>query len=138
MTIKEFITKVLNNRSNVQEKYSLGCVSDEQAKKIKEQYGIEIHGYERVIENFGVLHAMKHHGNEIQEQSRGQIAITIDDFEIIPEITSQPDLIEYEGKSKQNTDLLKYEKRKTNNYIYVEEKRDRKKELITKTFYKQR
>ena len=64
MTLKEFIKHVLGNPSNIQEKYPLGKITDEQAKKIQDQTGLDVHGYNRVIDNFGLQHIIKKHGNE--------------------------------------------------------------------------
>jgi hypothetical protein len=93
MGIKEFVKKVLENRSNNQEKYDLGEISDDEAEKIKEETNVDVKGFKRVLESFGILHAFKHHGQEKKETDRGQIPITAEDFEKVPEITSNPDEI---------------------------------------------
>jgi phage-Barnase-EndoU-ColicinE5/D-RelE like nuclease3 len=44
--------------------------------------------------SYGVNHAIKKHGNPKTEESRGQVAITEQDFELIPQIVANPDSIE--------------------------------------------
>jgi hypothetical protein len=138
MTLKEFIQKVLANPSNIQEKYSLGKISDLQAKEIKEKTGLDLSGYERTIENFGLYHAIKHHGNEKKEANRGQKAITPDDFEKIPDIVNKPDDIINLGASKRGGVLLQFIKKIGDIFIYDEEIRTKRKELTIKTMYKRK
>ena len=59
MGIKEFVKKVLENRSNNQKKYDLGEISDKEAEKIKKETNVNVKGFKRVLESFGVLHAFK-------------------------------------------------------------------------------
>ncbi len=138
MTLKDFIKKVLDNPSNIQEKYSLGEISDEQAKKIKEITGQDVRGYNRVIDNFGLQHIIKKHSNEKYEANRGQIHITKEDLEKIPEITNAPDDINLLSKSKRGGIVIQFIKRIGNLFFYNEEIRTGKKELAPKTMFKRK
>lgn len=100
--------------------------------------GFDLTGYERIIDKFGAIHAFVKHGNPKQEESRGQIAIIIEDFEKIPDITSNPDKIVCGEKNSHGKELIKYYKDYDCTYIYIEEKRDGKKVLATQTMYKKK
>lgn len=138
MNINDFILKILSNQSNIQEKYSLGKLSSEEIEAIKNKLDIDLTGYNRVIENFGIYHALKHHGNIRTENARGQIPINLEDFEKIPQITKEPDDIKNLGKSKRGGIVLQFIKRIGNLFFYDEEVRNAKKELATKSMYKRR
>ncbi|MDI1243817.1 MAG: hypothetical protein PSV24_00245 [Rhodoferax sp.] len=72
----------------------------ENAALILEKTGLDVRGYTRIIDNYGVRHTMKQHGNEVQEIKRGQIAVTWDDFSKIALITSEPDDIFLMAKTR--------------------------------------
>ncbi|MCF6241999.1 MAG: hypothetical protein L3J74_11710 [Bacteroidales bacterium] len=133
--IKEFVEKSLQERTNKQKKYKLNKVTDKQAKEIFELTGIDAKGYQWVIENFFLYHTLKEHGNIIQEQKRGQIAINNTDFEKIPDIIVNPDKITL-SKGKNSNIHLKIEKQLDELYFYIVEIRKGKKEIMGKTMYK--
>ena len=93
----EFLKRIFASKSNTPEKYDLGEVSEEHAKVITKETGVNVTGFRRIIENFGLFHAIKKHGSK-NEYKRGQIPITLKDFEKIPDITNHPDTIEAKGK----------------------------------------
>ena len=138
MNLKDFIKKVLANPSNVQEKYSLGKLTDEQVKQIKEKTGLDLNGYERIVDNFGLQHIIKQHGIPKEEANRGQIHVTPKDLEKIKEITSDPDEIQLLTKSKRGGVVIQFIKRIGNLFFYHEEIRTGKKELAAKTLFKRK
>ena len=42
-------------------------------KEIKELTGLDVEAYKHIIDNYGVKHAMKHHGNVKIETNRKQL-----------------------------------------------------------------
>ncbi|WP_316859931.1 hypothetical protein [uncultured Cohaesibacter sp.] len=64
-------------------------VSDGIANIIKEQTGIDVHGFDHTIDAHAIRHIFKRHGNAKVEKSRGQVAITDADIEAIPELLSR-------------------------------------------------
>lgn len=54
-------------------------------------------GFKRTIDNYAIVHTHNKHGQESKEISRGQIAITMDDYLLIPTILQNTDLI-YHGE----------------------------------------
>ena len=138
MSIKEFVQKVLSSKSNRLNKYEIGKLTKTELERLKKETNFDLREYIRVIDSYGIKHALKKHENEKLEKKQGQVAINVDDFEKIPEICSNPDKIESGIKNSYGNDLIKYTKTFENQITYVEEKRDSKKELGTKTMYKKK
>jgi len=109
------------------------------------EVGLDIEGFEHEITNDFVVHVMRHHGNEKSEAARGQIAITKEDFDKIPEVIKKPDYVigggKYtRGKSK-GKDFLSYAKKLGDGTtLYFEEVLDGKdnRTLRGKTMYKRK
>jgi len=140
--IEEFVSSVLANKGKYQ-KLDLGELSEKQIAQINEHLDINLEGFRRVLDNSGVVHAFKKHGDAKAEVSRGQIVITEEDFSKIIEIVENPDKIEYIGKNKIGNDMILYEK----NYDlilvrYIEgirqNKKKHRKELYLETLYKKK
>jgi len=138
MRIKDFVEKVLESKSNKLEKFKLGKLSQVELDMHKEKTGFDLSEYERVIDSYGIKHAFKKHGNAKLEEMQGQLAINPDDFEKIPEICLNPDKVKSGIKNKFDNELIQYIKEFDNEITYIEEKRDGKKELGTKTMYKRK
>jgi hypothetical protein len=138
MKIIEFIDKILSDKSSKQHILSLGVISDKEAQKLKDLTGLDLENYERIVDNFAIKHALNKHGHAGVEKLRGQIAISKDDFEYIPEIVGNPDKIETGEKNRRNADLLKYTKNIDEKIVYVEEIRKGRKQLALQTLYKQK
>jgi hypothetical protein len=95
--------------------------------------------FKRTIDNYAIVHTNNKHGLESKEISRGQIAVTIDDYLLIPIIVKYPDVIILGDKSNIGTNLIKYEKEINGIcYFYVEEVRKKRKSLAMKTLYKRK
>ena len=62
MKIKQFIENVLKDKSNKLQKYSLGKLTYQQMKQVKEAIGIDLRNYTRIIDSFGINHVLKKHG----------------------------------------------------------------------------
>jgi len=91
-----------------------------------------------VVDIYAIRHAIAQHGSLQREATRGQIAVTIDDFSLIPKIIANPDAIRYEGINKQGNPVLIYEKTIGNKVFYLEEIRVRRKEVAMQTMYKRK
>lgn len=52
----------MNNKSNQIQKYNLGKLSAQEIKKIKENTSLDVRKYKRVIDSYGIKHALKKHG----------------------------------------------------------------------------
>jgi hypothetical protein len=117
---------------------TIGKVTTEQAKILKDTLGIDVSGYEHTIDKGEINHTINEHGNEKTEAQRGQIAVTENDFSLIPEILNTPDKIEYIGKNKIGRDVIKYTKRFNGKTLLFEAVLTGKKELQFSSMYKQK
>jgi len=119
------------------DKVKISPVSDSEAVLIKNRCGIDVRGYSHVIDSSGVIHALKKHGNEKEEKSRGLIAINENDFQKIPKIIKARN-IAYVGKNRLGKDCLLYVAKIGATMYYVTEIRTKNKELCLNTFYKKK
>jgi len=138
MTIKEFVENVFNRKTNQKETFCLGKLTEEQILVIKETTGLDVKDFERIIDNYAIIHIFSKHGDEKREAKQGQIAVTIEDFELIKEIVENPDFIISGEKDKIGNELIRYVKTIENEIVYVEEKRNKRKVLAGKTMYKKK
>lgn len=138
--IIELVQHAILSKSNDKKELVIGTVSRGQGRIIHNLIGIDLHGVERVLDSYMVKHTLAKHGFAAVENKHGQIAITLDDFALIPQITSDPDKIEYAGKNALKQDLVKYTKRIGNNYIVVEAVRVAKRgnKVVFTTMYKKK
>jgi hypothetical protein len=63
-----------------------------QAKQILREAGVAVpdfKGFSRVLDIYGVRHALREHGDEATETARGQVPIEEKDFGLIPEIVER-------------------------------------------------
>lgn len=90
------------------------------------------------METNAIIHALDERGNPEIEQSRGQIPITKEDFERVPEIMDAPDNIYLsDEKTKNGLDVIISEKRfDDGTTYYVGEVRTGREKLAFKTMYK--
>lgn len=97
----------------------LGTVAN--AKRIKRETGIDLDGYQRVIEGSEIRHALKRHGNAKKEAAAGQIAITPDDFRHIIAVTNHPDEIVTVGDTPRGNAVIRYSKAVGREMVFVSE-----------------
>lgn len=109
------------------------------AAQILAKTGLDVTGYSRILDNYGVRHTMKQHGDPGKEAKRGQIAVTLSDFSKIPLITSQPDNIFADGKNKIGRDVIVFVKVIDGvGYRHVEELRGKNKLVATDSLRKKK
>jgi|GEM_PF-1975295 len=90
------------------------------------QNGLDIEGYRHVIDGSAIRHVFKKHGNAATESARGQIAVTENDLESIPDILAAPDEVLYGLKNKIGREVIGYLKRMPDgSTVYLEEVRTR-------------
>ena len=130
----DFYTKAQNEKdtNNV---ISYVPVSDAEAQRIESQTGQKVYGYTHSIDSFAMRHINSHHGNQVKEQSRNQIAITLDDIALIPRIITNPDSIK-SNINNQGKNVLIYSKNFDGILCYLEEIRTGKKQLAAVSMWK--
>ena len=83
--------------------------------------GLDISGFTHEVTNSFITHVLKQHGNEKNEKSRGQLAVTQTDIAKIPGIVKYPDYTII-GIKRDNETLIAYLKKYENcSVIYYEE-----------------
>lgn len=80
LKIYELYEECINSIEPFHRKLDLFIVPENLAKKIFDETNIDVSGHWVCIDNFGVTHALEHHGNPVSEGKRGQIAVIKEDF----------------------------------------------------------
>lgn len=131
--VDENIQKELHNRiqnallsKNSRKNTFLGTVSEKVAKKVKSLLGLDVSGRKHMLSDYDIRHIIKQHGNPEIEKSKGQIAITFEDIEKIPDIINNYDDLTKGSPNKnvftkQMQDSIRYSKQYENNILYVVE-----------------
>lgn len=100
--------------------FFLGNVPNFQAMLILAECNIDLRGCRKIINAYGIKHAMKRHGNNIEEAKIQQIGLNDSDFQEIPSILLYPDKFERGKDTNRGNPVLKfYKKIKNKNYIVV-------------------
>lgn len=86
--ILRFVTKALHGQSRHQP-LSLGRPSAANVALVIDQTGLNIDGWDRLLESSDVRHTFASHGNALREQSRGQLPIVKKDLTFILRIVEQ-------------------------------------------------
>lgn len=123
--------------SQTLQKVIIGNLTAELVDFIFEKTEIKIDvSYKFTIDKSGMNHSLKRHGNEEKEAKQGMIAVTKEDFLKIPLILTEPDEIEYDGKSRKGLEMIFFKKKINNSIVVVQELRTGKKELAFLSMYK--
>jgi len=128
-SINELIELTFTKKSNEQIKFEMGKIKPNIAEIVKVQTGLNVNDYEHMIDNFAVKHTILKHGNAKKEEKRGQIAVTLDYFEKIPDIIRNPDRVGDGGINDIGRRVIIYVKRINGVIIYLEEIRTKRKKL---------
>lgn len=136
--VRELLGKIKSDPSNSIEKTVLGSVTQEGAAFLSGLTGLEITSeYNHIIDRSSINHVIRKHSDKESEDNRGQIAITEQDFERIPEILNNPDDIVGGSQTKAGLEAITYIKEiEDGSFIYLEEVRTGKKELCLTTMRK--
>lgn len=133
--IRALAARAKSIAAGVREAVRYAVVSSDVATRIREVIGVDVSLYRHTVDAMAMKHAMSQHGHA-SEQSRGQLPVTEADFERIPEIVANPDLVEAAGVDAKNRPLIRYTKRFNGTTYYVEEVRKGRRELAAKTMWK--
>lgn len=134
--LKDFVEKSLQTKPQKVEKIELQAFSEEQLGVILELVGMDLNDYKRIVDNYAVRHTHKKHGHESTEKPRGQIAVEAEDFEKIIEIIQNPDEQSAGGLSNIGRQtVVSIKELEKGIYFYIEEIRNKQKELAMQTLY---
>lgn len=125
-------------------KLDLFIVPDNLAERIKEATEMDVSGHWVCLDNYGVTHALEHHGNPVSEGRRGQIAVEKEDFITMLEVFLQPDEILSTGMThKSHKPSIQFIKKIESNIFVVKEvrtvtsqKKNKVSRLVFHTMYK--
>lgn len=91
MNFISFIKKAKDIKNNI--RFYFGKVSNALGESIRKSTGLDVSGYNIAMRSSEVVHALEKHGNSEQEAKRGQISVTPEALEKIPEVFNDPDEI---------------------------------------------
>ncbi|HXW25608.1 MAG TPA: hypothetical protein VEK73_12765 [Xanthobacteraceae bacterium] len=125
------------------ERLPLGEVTAEGAQRINQllrEGGIDadVTGYRHEVDADAARHAFKRHGSAATEEPRGQIPLTADDWELIPDVLAAPDHMAYIGPTRRGREAIGYWKRMDGHIFYIEEVRTGRGTLAAVTMRKYR
>lgn len=141
--IYELYDECVNSVEPFHRKLDLFIVPDELAQRILDETDINVAGHWVCLDNYGILHALEHHGNPISESKRGQIAVDKEDFITMLEVFLYPDEIKIVDEPKKV--LIQFIKR-INDKMYVvkeirtitSQKKKKISRLVFHTMYKKK
>ena len=134
--VVKFVNSIKNKATNT--KIYMGKVGNKIANSIKLKTGINVENYNLSLRSDTVRHTLKQHGNTESEAKRGQIAVTEEDFQKIPQIVSDFDNVYLSGNSQEGKPSLTFEKEIDNIYYVVNYVSDKHHNLEVQTMYKQK
>ena len=134
----EKITRFASDAMRIADRRTLLVIGEvENVALILAQTGLNLDGFTRVLDNYGVRHTMKQHGNPARELKRGQLAVMFEDFGLIPLITGEPDSVYADGKNRIGREVIVFVKVIDGiGYRHVEEIRGKHKLVSTDSMRK--
>ena len=132
----KFVNSIKNKATNT--KIYMGKIGNKIANSIKSKTGIDVENYNLSFRSDTAKHIIKQHGNAETEAKRGQVAVTEEDFQKIPQIVSEFDNVYLSGKSQEGKPSLTFEKEIDNIYYVVNYVSDKHHNLEVQTMYKQK
>ena len=85
------------------------------------------------LDAYSIKHILNNHQLVQKEHNRGQETVTEQDFELLPEILENPDIVFYDGKNKLGKDCFQFQKTIGNKFVVIKEVRTGKKQLALNT-----
>jgi len=116
----------------------LNRLAEAEVQVLEQKTGLNLAGYQRILDSASIRHTLKLHGNPLTEARRGQIAVSLDDFLYIPSIVNSFEELKYLGINRRGMETLLYRKQIGDVYFYVEEVRKGRKKLCLNTLYKKK
>lgn len=111
--ISDFIQSALDEANkDIHAEMSLGFIGNQHGQKIASETGVQsFAGAEKIITAHGVRHAFVRHAAKKAEQERGQEGITVEDFEYLSDIISNPTSVERgDNQNRKRQDVIMFSK----------------------------
>jgi hypothetical protein len=100
------LVDAVGSATNENQVVAIGPVPQWEVAEARERAGLNIAGFSHAVDLYAVRHTLNQHGDEAKEASRGQIAVTSADIELIPDAVLFPDAVIYGAKNNRGQDLI--------------------------------
>lgn len=140
--ILHLLRKSLSDFNQFHQKVDLFELPKNWINKVKKQTNLDLNGFVLSIDNYGIIHSFKNHGNPISEARRGQVAITEEDFMNLISIVMDFDEVKLVGLTKRTKNAILQFKKEINGQVYILQevrnttKKSKTSRLIFHTMYK--
>jgi len=112
-------------------------IEEDEATRIRRATGLDLQGYRHTIDDSAVRHILNRHG-PAASLGEGEIPVRKEDFALIPQITSDPDEIEYAGKTRIGRGAIWFRKKINATVFLLSEIWTGRRQLAVKTMRKVR
>ena len=144
--IFESYEECINSIEPFHRKLDLFIVPDELAQRILNETNIDVSEHWVCIDNYGILHALEHHGSLIAESKRGQMAVDKEDFITMLDVFLYPDEIKLIGETTKTQRVLIQFIKRINDKMYIvkeirtitSQKKKKVSRLVFHTMYKKK
>ncbi len=139
-TVSEFFDRWKNGRKSHEgeklEKLYLGKTTDIANEDISNILGYDVDGRDFIITNDSIKHIYDHHGNDKAEINRGNLPLTKEVIDMLPEIVANPDYVRKGDISKAGKQGIEFEKNLPDgSVVYVQFDNSGRGTLEGKTLY---
>ena len=133
----QFVRNALKNKGSSDRAY-MGKVPDSTARRVMQETGMDISGYNAILSSDNVRHIIKNHGDPIMETARGQITVSAEDIAAIPEVLAAPDSVYLsDKKDSRGRPVIVFEKQIGDNFVTMQAVSDGTHSIQTDTLFKQ-
>ena len=134
----QFVRNALKNKGSSDRAY-MGKVPDSTARRVMQETGMDISGYNAILSSDNVRHIIKNHGDPIMETARGQITVSAEDIAAIPEVLAAPDSVYLsDKKDSRGRPVIVFEKQIGDNFVTMQAVSDGTHSIQTDTLFKQK
>lgn len=89
---------------------TLGLLTRADVAAVRAATGRDADGFDLSLDRSAVLHVLRRHGDPAVERTRGQRAVTAEDFALLPAVVSAPDRVTAEPAVRGQNPVLRYER----------------------------
>ena len=132
--ISSFVEAAKKVPSNA--KLYFGKIGANIARRIKQSLGVDLENYNISLSTNAIRHTNKNHGNIQTEANRGQVAVTTEDFKLIPKIVTDFDNVSLSGTTENHNQAILFENQIRDMYYLVSYVSDKNHNLEVKTMWK--
>lgn len=134
----QFVRNALKNKGSSDRAY-MGKVPDSTARRVMQETGMDISGYNAILSSDNVRHIIKNHGDPIMETARRQITVSAEDIAAIPEVLAAPDSVYLsDKKDSRGRPVIVFEKQIGDNFVTMQAVSDGTHSIQTDTLFKQK